>query len=319
MQPVADGVSLVDVEHLGNPHVIAAGVLQAGAGVAVVDPGPSSSLPNLLRRLADAGIEPSDIRWVILTHIHLDHAGATGTLVRAQPHIEVLVHERGAPHLADPTRLLASATRLYGDDMGRLWGDVLPVPESNIRGLKGGERVALGAMSVEVAYTPGHASHHVSYLHTPSGTAFVGDTAGIRIGGRDYLFPPTPPPTIDLEQWDVSLDRIAAWRPERLFLTHFGVSQAVPSHLAEMRRRLGQWSEWVRRSLETGRPDEALAAEFTRVVGTELRGSLPDAEAQRFEQGATPPLCWYGLARYWRKRSLPLTSSPAPPGSRSLG
>lgn len=302
MNPIADGIRLVDVMHLGKPHVIAAGVLDLGSGLAIVDPGPESSLGNLVAALERSGRRLQDVQCLLLTHIHLDHAGATGAIVRRHPAIAVYVHERGAPHLADPSRLLDSAGRLYGADMHRLWGDVFPVPAGNLRPLKGGERLALGPVTLEVAYTPGHAWHHVSYLHPGTGTAFVGDTGGIRISGRDYILPPTPPPDIELDTWYASVDRISAWKPERLFLTHFGASDAVGAHLQEFRRRLAQWSEWVKASLARPGDDAAHAAEFVEAVGADVRQHLPPAEAERFEQGAGLRFCWYGLARYWRKR-----------------
>ena len=299
---VAAGIELVDVQHLGNPHVIAAAVLDTGGGLAIVDPGPESTLAILLDALEANGRSLNEVRYLLLTHIHLDHAGATGAMVRRHSQLDVYVHERGATHLADPTKLLASAERLYGADMRRLWGEFVPVPSANLRPLRGGERLVLGQVALDVAYTPGHASHHVSYLHVPTGTAFVGDSAGILISGRDYLFPPTPPPDIDLELWGASLDRLAQWRPERLFLTHFGPAATVEPHLAEMRERLVEWSERVRASLSEPGDDASRAAAFVRRVGEDVRRHLPADEAQRFEQGAGLTFCWYGLARYWRKR-----------------
>lgn len=302
MEAVANGVQLVDVQHLGNPQVIAAGVLDVGSGVAIVDPGPESSWPTVVAALEQSGRTPRDLQYLLLTHIHLDHAGAAGTIVRRNPHVTVYVHQRGAPHLADPSKLLASAGRLYGADLERLWGEVAPVPVGNLKPLKGGECLTLGPTTIEVAYTPGHAWHHVSYLHPSTGTAFVGDTAGIRISGRDYVFPPTPPPDIDLAPWHASLDQIAAWKPERLFLTHFGPSGVVEQHLEELRRRLAQWSDWVRASLSRPGDDDAHAAAFVKAVGADVRRHLPATEAARFEQGAGLRFCWYGLARFWRKR-----------------
>ncbi|HEX6586677.1 MAG TPA: MBL fold metallo-hydrolase [Solirubrobacterales bacterium] len=203
---------LIDVRHLGRERVIGCWVLD---GV-LIDPGPTSSLENLLEALG--GETP---RALLLTHIHLDHAGASGTIVRRWPELPVYVHERGARHLADPAKLLASASRLYGDQMEHLWGEVAPVPERNLRPLSGGEEL----LGFEVAYTPGHASHHVSYLHTDSGRAFVGDTAAVRIPPSDFVLPPTPPPDIDLELWNRSIDRILEWEPTSLGLTHFGASR----------------------------------------------------------------------------------------------
>jgi len=200
---------LIDVEHLGRPRVI--GCWEVGE--VLVDPGPESTLQTLLAKLGER--TPSAL---LLTHIHLDHAGASGALVERFPGLEVYVHERGAPHLIDPSRLIDSATRLYGGDMDRLWGEIVPVPEANLRVLAGGERIFGGAF--EVAYTPGHASHHVSYLH--AGCAFVGDTGGVRITPGSVAIPPTPPPDIDLEAWQESIERIRAWAPERLAFTHCG-------------------------------------------------------------------------------------------------
>src|SRR5439155_3214110 len=177
-------------------------------GVALVDPGPSSTLPALKRGLDAAGIGLSDVRALVLTHIHLDHGGATGTLVREYPALRVYVHERGAPHLVNPEKLLASAARLYGDDMDRLWGEVLPVPEASVIALNGEERIRAGGRELDVAYTPGHASHHVSFFNADAGIAFVGDTAGVRLNPGGYVMPATPPPDVDLEYWRASLARI---------------------------------------------------------------------------------------------------------------
>jgi glyoxylase-like metal-dependent hydrolase (beta-lactamase superfamily II) len=224
---------LVDLEHLGVERVIGAWV---GDG-AVVDPGPASCLEALL-----AGLGEEVPERLLLTHIHLDHAGSAGTLARRWPDCEVWVHERGARHLADPARLLASAGRLYGDAMERLWGEVLPVPEERIRVLRGGE--AIGPW--RVAATPGHASHHVAYLHEPSGTAFCGDVGGVRIPPRGAVLAPTPPPDVDLAAWRVSLDVLAAWSPTRLAPTHFGAWEDVDGHLAELRDVLDEAERRVR-------------------------------------------------------------------------
>ena len=210
---------VIDVEHLGRPHVI--GCWQVDE--ALVDPGPESSVGTLLAALGEE--RP---RALLLTHIHLDHAAATGALVRRWPELEVYVHERGAPHLVDPSKLLASAERLYGDAMERLWGEIVPVPEANVKPLAGGETV----LGMRVAYTPGHASHHVSYLHEESGTAFTGDVTGARIPGVELIVPPTPPPDIDIEAWEDSIGVVEAWQPTRLALTHFGAIDDPLPHLA---------------------------------------------------------------------------------------
>ena len=189
------------------------------------------------------------MRQILVTHIHLDHAGAVGTILERHPHIEVIVHSRGAPHLADPSKLLASAGRLYGQDMDRLWGDVKPVPRRSCASSKAAKRCSVAGREIKVEYTPGHASHHVSYLDTASRVAFVGDTAGIRRGSGTYVMPPTPPPDIDLEAWRASEQKILAWDPDTLFLTHFGPSHGARQHFQAMFENIEAWSRIVRRLL----------------------------------------------------------------------
>ncbi len=274
-------MQLIDLEHLGRPRVIGAYLV----GDVIVDPGPGSTLTTLLSALGDT--EP---RALLLTHIHLDHAGASGSLVRRWPQLEVYVHEHGAPHLAQPDRLLESARRLYGEDMDRLWGEMLPVPEANLRVLHGDERILDGAFTV--AYTPGHAWHHVSYLH--EGTAFVGDVGGVRITGSSLTIPPTPPPDIDVEAWHQSISRVAAWQPERLAMTHFGLSGDVEDQLHEVAGRLDTWAELAR-----GCDQHA----FIAAIRSEVEADAGPEVAAAYMQAAPPDQLYAGLSRYWRKRA----------------
>ncbi|HUR84603.1 MAG TPA: MBL fold metallo-hydrolase [Solirubrobacteraceae bacterium] len=267
----------IDVRHLGIDHVICCWQVDD----VLVDPGPESSIETLLDALD--GEQP---RALLLTHIHFDHAGAAGALVREWPELEVWVHERGARHLADPTRLVASAKRLYGDDFERLWGEVVPVPERSMRVLRGGEQVD----GWDVAYTPGHASHHVSYRHASSGWVFPGDTCGVRMPTGDLLLPPTPPPDIDLEAWHASLDTIEAWEPERLAITHFGDHGDVAGHLARLRDALRLWGELAQRS------DRESYAQALRAA---IREALDEQGARAFEQAMPPEDQWLGLDRYF--------------------
>jgi len=302
MEEIAPNTNLIDVEYLGNPKIIAACLLEGAGNVAIVDPGPASALSTLRRKLDQAGLGVKGLDAVLLTHIHLDHAGATGSLVRENPRIRVYVHERGAPKMIDPTKLLDSARRLYGDQMDRLWGEFLAVPAANVCALVGGERLSVGRRQLEVVYTPGHASHHVSYFDTARGLAFVGDTAGIRIAGGKTILPLTPPPDIDLEAWAQSWQKIRERCPYRLFLTHFGPADGVNAHLEELRMRLEEWSVAVRESLKDGQNDAERAAQFTQQVTTQLKQRLFDDDTKRYVRGGAVDLCWYGLARYWRKR-----------------
>jgi glyoxylase-like metal-dependent hydrolase (beta-lactamase superfamily II) len=280
--PGRHGPRPIDVRHLGRERVICAWLV----GDVVVDPGPTAALAGLLDGLGD--VRP---RALALTHIHLDHAGAAGTLVGRWPELEVWVHERGARHLVDPSRLLASATRLYGEEMDRLWGEVAPVPEANIRILRGGETVG----GLRVAYTPGHASHHVSYLDEQSGRAFVGDVCGVRIPPSGLTVPPTPPPDIDLEAWGESLAAIADWRPASLGLTHFGGVDDAGAQLAAMAEQLARWGERGRLLDEP---------EFCAAMAAEIAAAVDADTAASFAQALPPDQSWAGLRRYWEKRGL---------------
>jgi glyoxylase-like metal-dependent hydrolase (beta-lactamase superfamily II) len=304
MRTLAAGLDYVDLNFLGVPEIIATAVLHGPSGVALIDPGPSTTLDNLRSTLDRMGIDLGDVRQILLTHIHLDHAGATGSLVRQNPAIEVYVHERGAPHMIEPAKLLASAGRLYGSDMNRLWGDFLPVPAGRVRALKGEERIVAGGRELEVAYTPGHASHHVSYFDTGARIAFVGDTAGVRRQGRGYTMPPTPPPDIDLDAWRASEDRILAWDPDTLFLTHFGPFHAARLHFQDMTERLRVWSAIVRRLLSDVSLDEQQRLDaFVSEALLDLKRKLGEVEAEQYNRAGRLDYSWQGLSRYWRKKS----------------
>jgi glyoxylase-like metal-dependent hydrolase (beta-lactamase superfamily II) len=304
MRTLAAGLDYIDLNFLGVPEIIATAVLHGPSGVALIDPGPSTTLDNLCTSLGRMGIGIGDVRQILLTHIHLDHAGATGSMVRQNPAIEVCVHERGAPHMIDPAKLLASAGRLYGVDMNRLWGDFLPVPAGRVRALKGEERIIAGSRDLEVAYTPGHASHHVTYFDTATRIAFVGDTAGVRRQGRDYTMPPTPPPDIDLDAWRASEDRILSWDPDTLFLTHFGPFHGARLHFQDMTERLRVWSAIVRRLLSDASLDEQQRLDaFVREALLDLKRRVGEVEAEQYNRAGRLDYSWQGLSRYWRKKS----------------
>ncbi|MBP1633938.1 MAG: beta-lactamase domain protein [Acidobacteria bacterium] len=294
----------IDLYFQRQPGVIAAGLLDGPQGAVLVDPGPASALEGLERGLASHGRSLADVEAVLLTHIHLDHAGAAGVLARRNPRLRVYVHERGAPHVVDPSKLLASASRLYGERMDALWGEMPPVEASRVHGLRGGERLSPAGRSIEVAYTPGHAWHHVSYLDGATGTAFVGDVAGIRVPPAAEVIPPTPPPDIDVERWEASLGAVGAWRASRLFLTHFGAFEDVPAHLERAREQLARMSRFVRESLEdpTAGDAERVDRFRARMHGVLLQGLGSEEAAARFEMAVSLEHCWQGLARYWRRR-----------------
>jgi glyoxylase-like metal-dependent hydrolase (beta-lactamase superfamily II) len=303
---VVSGVSYIDLNFCDTPRAIATGVYTSDAGVALIDPGPGSCVDTLRAGLARQGIAVKDIQSILLTHIHLDHAGTTGLLVKDNPAITVFVHEKGAPHVVDPSKLINSANQLWGvEGVARLWGPVLPVPESNLTVLRGGERIAAAASTFDVQYTPGHASHHVSYFDDATGIAWVGDTGGLRFGPTLFTLPPTPPPDIDLEAWAVSLAKIRAWKPQTVFITHFGPYGAAGEHLDQFEVSLREVADIARRALEGDEPEEAKYARFKSAVEEYIRRSVPESETRPLEHVGPIEFNWRGLARYWRKHSAP--------------
>jgi glyoxylase-like metal-dependent hydrolase (beta-lactamase superfamily II) len=291
----------IDVLQRGRERVISAWDL----GGALVDPGPESRMETLL-----AGVSAPP-RALLLTHIHLDHAGAAGALVERFPELEVYVHEKGAPHLADPNRLLRSARRIYGVELETLWGRVVPVPARNLRVLTGGETISAAGRELDVEYTPGHASHHVVYFDRSDGTAYVGDVAGVRIPPSDFVRPPTPPPDIDVEAWERSIDLVVSRRPARLALTHFGMVEEPGPHLEQTKLRLREQADLARQLLETHGDGELAAAAFVEEVNRRTRAAAGADTASVFEVGAPVEQLWHGLRRYWNQRNA--GASPPPP------
>jgi glyoxylase-like metal-dependent hydrolase (beta-lactamase superfamily II) len=309
-------MNFVDLRFLGMQHVIGTAVLEGPSGLTLIDPGPTSCLPALEAGLAALGRRLEDVRTLLLTHIHLDHAGATGTLMRRLPGATAYVHERGAPHMIDPAKLLASATRLYGGNMGRFWGEFLPAPADRLRVLRGGEHIETGGRTFDVKYTPGHASHHVSYFDLSTGIAYVGDTGGIRVASG-YIKAPTPPPDIDLELWEASLQQIEAWTPEALVLTHFGRVDDVTDHLRNFRGVLARQAALVRETLASDGTDEERIRRFVEDMRAEAGKRLSREDAASTEAAAAFDQLWQGLARYWRKRGEKeaVATAAAPPQS----
>jgi glyoxylase-like metal-dependent hydrolase (beta-lactamase superfamily II) len=298
-----NSITTLDNLWMGRPRSIAAGLLESDGHRAIVDPGPGSTLETFLQQLRARGISVSDLDAILLTHIHLDHAGATGALVRENPRLAVYVHKIGAPHVIDPSKLLRSAQRLWPNELQRLFGETLPVPVENLRILDGGESLKLGSRQVEVVYTPGHASHHVSYFDKTEGVAFVGDTAGVRIEGNSFVMPATPPPDIDLAIWDTSFAAILERQPARLFLTHFGYSDNPSEHILLFRERLHRWAALTAEILRTARSDSAAMDSFMSATYAEISQHLPAGEAEHYAFSAGLNLSFLGLARYLRKRA----------------
>src|SRR5215472_2051795 len=312
-------ITTLDDNWMGRPKSIGTALLESHGHRAIVDPGPGSTLGTLREQLGAHALSVADLDAILLTHIHLDHAGASGALVRENPRLAVYVHKLGAPHMIDPSKLLASAARLWPDNLHQLFGDAVPVAAENLRILEGGETLPFGSRKIEVAYTPGHASHHVSYFEDAEGVAFVGDTTGIRIEGHSFVMPATPPPDIDLKIWDGSFAAILDRKPTRLFLTHFGFSENPEAHIAQYRERLHHWMEMTERALqtsakasaETGKPasdgDAQAMASFIAAARAEISEHLPPQDVEQYAATAALNLSFLGLARHARKRAQPAT------------
>ncbi len=301
--PLAAGLDYFDLNFIGQPGIIATGLLHGRSGIAVIDPGPTTCLATLKSELAARGYSTADIRWILITHVHLDHAAATGSLLTECPNARVIVHERGAPHLVDPSKLVSSATRLYGDDMERLWGEIIPVPAANIDVIGDGAEMEIAGHDVDIAYTPGHAWHHISFFVRGANVAFVGDTAGISRPHGRIVLPPTPPPDIDLEAWHASTERILSWHPDVLFLTHFGPQSSPRVHFQDMWKRMDDWSAKVQATLAQDLTDEQRADHFMKTVTDEILRSTGADEAAAYSRAGRFDFSWTGLARYWRKKN----------------
>ena len=277
----------LDLLHLGRARAIGCYLVETRDGPALFDCGPATCVGTLKERLREHRLELTDVRHLLLSHIHLDHAGAAGVLVREHPALRVHVSDVGAPHLVDPSRLEASARRLYGDAFDPLWGELAPVPEANV-GVAGDEVVGLACFP-----SPGHASHHVCYL-AGDGTLLAGDAAGVRIQPSRFVLPPCPPPDVDVEAWHATIDELERRAPERLALIHFGHAEDVGRHLGDLRRRLDEWAGIVKRG--------ASEDEFVAEAMAGLSAESP-AEAEIVEAAMPLGQTYAGLRRYWDRRA----------------
>jgi glyoxylase-like metal-dependent hydrolase (beta-lactamase superfamily II) len=302
---IATDISYIDLNFCDTPKSIATGVYAGDGGAVLIDPGPGSCIHTLRSSLAAQGIGVGDIESILITHIHLDHAGATGLLVRDNPRIRVFVHEKGAPHVVDPSKLINSANQLWGvEGVARLWGQVIPVPESNLQVLGERAQITAGGRTFDVRYTPGHASHHISYFDDRSGLVWAGDTAGLRFTSKVFTLPPTPPPDIDLEAWRDSLAKIRDWRPETVFITHFGPYAGAAAHLDHIETSLRDVAEMARRAIQTDASDDAKYERFKEDVFAYVRSAVDEQEMRPLEFVGPLEFNWRGLVRYWKKKGL---------------
>jgi glyoxylase-like metal-dependent hydrolase (beta-lactamase superfamily II) len=302
---IASDISYIDLNFCDTPKAIATGVYTGDRGAVLVDPGPGSCIDRLRSSLAEQGINAADVDAILLTHIHLDHAGATGLLVRDNPRIRVFVHEKGAPHIVDPSKLINSANLLWGiEGVARLWGQMLPVSAGNLHVLGEREQITAGGRQFAVRYTPGHASHHVSYFDERSGLVWAGDTAGLRFTATVFTLPPTPPPDIDVEAWRASLAKLREWKPETVFITHFGAYGGAAEHLDHFETSLQEVAEMARRIIQSDASEEAKLERFRVEVSAYVRRSVDEADIKPVEFVGPLEFNWRGLVRYWKKRGV---------------
>ena len=291
---------IIDLHFQGLPRVIASYVLRGPRGVALIETGPASTYPALKAGLAGLGIELAEVTDILVTHIHLDHSGAAGWLAR-ETGAMVHVHSVGAPHLADPGKLLASAQRIYGDAMDTLWGETVSVPAGQVHALADGDVINAAGLRITATDTPGHAWHHIAYLL--DGLCFTGDVAAVRFPALPHVRVPTPPPEIDLPAWGHSLARLRELRPDSLIPTHFGpVESDVDIHLQTVEEQLSAVAGFVRARWEDGQPIEAVIEAFKPWIAQRALADGADAAAAaRFEVIVPSEMCVQGLLRYLQK------------------
>lgn len=297
----APGVTRID-HGWGGPGFIASYLIEDGGALALIEAGPASTLDALLAGIRAAGHDPADLSHVLLTHIHLDHAAAAGRLARIAPGAAVHVHPLGAPHLADPSRLLASAARLYGERMQELWGTMLPVPVERIRTPDDGGEIRVSGRLLVALETPGHATHHFAFHDPDAGLVFTGDVGGIRLERAPHVRPPTPPPEVDTPAWLASIDRLRALEPRMLLPTHFGGIEDVGWHLDDLESRLRDWTR-----LAAAHPDvdpATFAADLRERGDAELLEATGDADlVRRYAESIPYDLMAAGLLRQARPRA----------------
>lgn len=306
---LAPDLWVIDTLYQGEPGIIASYLLAGADGLALVDVGSGASLSALLANIGATGHDPRDITSILITHVHLDHAGATGALLRHAPNAQVYVHSIGAPHLINPEKLVASATRIYGDQMEKLWGEIVPVPASRLTPIEDGADLRAGDRTLRALYTPGHAIHHVALHDAERRALFTGDAAGVRLEGSSYVRPPTPPPDLNLEDWSASIARMRALKPESLYLPHFGeVTGDLETHFDALEAGLYNWGDLMRKGIRAGENDADLARDLAEAHDPEVLRSVSGLsnrerahEIRRYELATNYLMSAQGYVRYYRK------------------
>jgi glyoxylase-like metal-dependent hydrolase (beta-lactamase superfamily II) len=288
---------------LGENEIVGSYLLAGRNELAIIDPGPGSMVESLLESIQEAGFDPQEVTHILATHVHLDHAGAAGTLVRLLPRAQVYVHSKGAPHLLNTTKVVASASRIYGERMKLLWGEIESTPQERLSTIEGGDILNIADRRLEVHYTPGHAVHHVIFFDAHSGELFAGDVAGVRLQDVDYVRPPTPPPDLDLEAWSDSINLVKSLRPDVLYIGHFGAVRNIPEHFERLREKLYTWGDFVLSAMRDGKSEVEIISMLIEQTKPELLRAARDPHAlERYEIATNYPMTVQGYMRYWRKK-----------------
>lgn len=288
---------------LGEEQILGPYLLAGNGELALIDPGPGSTFEALLEGLKQMGFAPEDVTHLLGTHIHLDHMGAAGSLAKRLPRAQVYVHSKGAPHLLDTTKVVSSATRIYGDRMKLLWGEIESVPQERLHIIEGGDTLHVAGHRLEIHYTPGHAIHHVVFLDTNNGNLFAGDVAGVKLPGVDYIRPPTPPPDLDLEAWSASMDLVKSLKPSTVYMTHFGPTGEIEEHFERLHKQLYAWGDFTLKAMRKGRNENEIIKLLIEENKPELMRKAQDQhDYDRYDLATNYPMTVQGYIRYWTKK-----------------
>jgi glyoxylase-like metal-dependent hydrolase (beta-lactamase superfamily II) len=300
---ISPGAWQISHPFLGENEIIGSYLLAGRDELAIIDPGPGSMVESLLTSIQAVGFDPQEVTHILATHVHLDHMGAAGTLVRQLPRAQVYAHSKGAPHLLDTAKVVASASRIFGERMKLLWGEIESTPQERLSIIEGGDILNIAGRRLEVHYTPGHAVHHVIFFDAHSGELFAGDVAGVKLQDVDYVRPPTPPPDLDLESWSNSINLVKSLRPAVLYIGHFGAIKNIPEHFDLLREKLNSWGDFVLGAMRDGKDEAEITALLIEHTKPELLRAAHNPHAiERYEIATNYPMTVQGYMRYWRKK-----------------
>jgi glyoxylase-like metal-dependent hydrolase (beta-lactamase superfamily II) len=300
---ISPGAWQISHPFLGENEIIGSYLLAGRDELAIIDPGPGSMVESLLTSIQAVGFDPQEVTHILATHVHLDHMGAAGTLVRQLPRAQVYAHSKGAPHLLDTAKVVASASRIFGERMKLLWGEIESTPQERLSIIEGGDILNIAGRRLEVHYTPGHAVHHVIFFDAHSGELFAGDVAGVKLQDVDYVRPPTPPPDLDLEAWSNSISLVKSLRPDVLYIGHFGAIKNIPEHFDLLREKLNSWGDFVLGAMRDGKDEAEITALLIEHTKPELLRAAHNPHAiERYEIASNYPMTVQGYMRYWKKK-----------------